>query len=293
MKIGLFGIQFNTNSKTVLNQLVKILIEKKAQLWIHPFFHEFFSDYQKQNQVPAHSLIQSEKLPADLDYLITIGGDGTFLEAVSAINLQNIPLLGINTGRLGFLADVSPGEIPEAIEELYHKQFRIEERSVIQATLYPEQNIGFPFALNDLTVHKRDSSSMIAIQAYIDDVFLTQYWADGLIIATPTGSTAYSMSAGGPIVTPGSHNFIITPIASHNLTVRPLVIPDHHEISLKIESRDSKFLLSLDSRSYVMEEKLEVRVKKAETNVRLVKFNNQHFYKTIRNKLMWGIDKRN
>jgi NAD+ kinase len=134
---------------------------------------------------------------------------------------------------------------------------------------------------------------MIAIQAYIDDVFLTQYWADGLIIATPTGSTAYSMSAGGPIVTPESNNFIITPIASHNLTVRPMVIPNHHEILLKIESRDSKFLLSLDSRSYVMEEKLEVRVKKAETNVSLVKLNNQHFYKTIRNKLMWGIDKRN
>jgi NAD+ kinase len=289
----LFGIQVTENCKIVLNQLVKTLIEKDAQLWIHPFFYELFSAVQKQYKVPAEAIIQSEKIPADLDYLITIGGDGTFLEAVSAINLQNIPLLGVNTGRLGFLADVSPGEIPEAIEALYKNEFRIEERSVLKATLFPEQNITLPFALNDLTVHKRDTSSMIAIQAYIDDVFLTQYWADGLIIATPTGSTAYSMSVGGPIVTPESNNFIITPIASHNLTVRPLVIPNHHEISLKIESRDSKFLLSLDSRSYVMEEKLEVRVKKAETNVSLVKLNNQHFYKTIRNKLMWGIDKRN
>lgn len=293
MKIGLFGIQVTENSKPVLYQLVKTLIEKEAQLWIHPFFHELFLAFQKQSKVPPEAIIQSEKIPADLDYLITIGGDGTFLEAVSAINLQNIPLLGVNTGRLGFLADVSPAEIPEAIDALYNKEFRIEERSVLKATLFPEQNINLPFALNDLTVHKRDTSSMIAIQAYIDDVFLTQYWADGLIIATPTGSTAYSMSAGGPIVTPESNNFIITPIASHNLTVRPLVIPNHHEISLKIESRDSKFLLSLDSRSYVMEEKLEVRVKKAETNVSLVKLNNQHFYKTIRNKLMWGIDKRN
>ena len=293
MKIGLFGIQVTENCKSVLNQLVKTLIEKEAQLWIHPFFYELFSAFQKQYKVPTEAIIQSEKIPAGLDYLITIGGDGTFLEAVSAINLQNIPLLGINTGRLGFLADVSPGEIPEAIEALYKNEFRIEERSVLKATLFPEQNITLPFALNDLTVHKRDTSSMIAIQAYIDDVFLTQYWADGLIIATPTGSTAYSMSAGGPIVTPESNNFIITPIASHNLTVRPLVIPNHHEISLKIESRDSNFLLSLDSRSYVMEEKLEVRVKKAETNVSLVKLNNQHFYKTIRNKLMWGIDKRN
>ncbi|MGD9992475.1 MAG: NAD kinase [Salinivirgaceae bacterium] len=293
MKIGLFGIQVTENCKIVLNQLVKTLIEKDAQLWIHPFFYELFSAVQKQYKVPAEAIIQSEKIPADLDYLITIGGDGTFLEAVSAINLQNIPLLGVNTGRLGFLADVSPGEIPEAIEALYKNEFRIEERSVLKANLFPEQNITLPFALNDLTVHKRDTSSMIAIQAYIDDVFLTQYWADGLIIATPTGSTAYSMSVGGPIVTPESNNFIITPIASHNLTVRPLVIPNHHEISLKIESRDSKFLLSLDSRSYVMEEKLEVRVKKAETNVSLVKLNNQHFYKTIRNKLMWGIDKRN
>jgi NAD+ kinase len=293
VKIGLFGIQVTENCKSVLNQLVKTLIEKDAQLWIHPFFYELFSAIQKQYKVPAEAIIQSEKIPADLNYLITIGGDGTFLEAVSAINLQKIPLLGVNTGRLGFLADVSPGEIPEAIEALYKNEFRIEERSVLKATLLPEQNITFPFALNDLTVHKRDTSSMIAIQAYIDDVFLTQYWADGLIIATPTGSTAYSMSAGGPIVTPESNNFIITPIASHNLTVRPMVIPNHHEILLKIESRDSKFLLSLDSRSYVMEEKLEVRVKKAETNVSLVKLNNQHFYKTIRNKLMWGIDKRN
>jgi NAD+ kinase len=293
VKIGLFGIQVTENCKSVLNQLVKTLIEKDAQLWIHPFFYELFSAIQKQYKIPVEAIIQSEKIPADLNYLITIGGDGTFLEAVSAINLQKIPLLGVNTGRLGFLADVSPGEIPEAIEALYKNEFRIEERSVIKATLFPEQNITFPFALNDLTVHKRDTSSMIAIQAYIDDVFLSQYWADGLIIATPTGSTAYSMSAGGPIVTPDSKNFIITPIASHNLTVRPLVIPDHHEISLKIESRDSKFLLSLDSRSYVMEEKLEVRVKKAETNVSLVKLNNQHFYKTIRNKLMWGVDKRN
>jgi len=280
VKIGLFGIQVTENCKSVLNQLVKTLIEKDAQLWIHPFFYELFSAIQKQYKIPVEAIIQSEKIPADLNYLITIGGDGTFLEAVSAINLQKIPLLGVNTGRLGFLADVSPGEIPEAIEALYKNEFRIEERSVIKATLFPEQNITFPFALNDLTVHKRDTSSMIAIQAYIDDVFLSQYWADGLIIATPTGSTAYSMSAGGPIVTPDSKNFIITPIASHNLTVRPLVIPDHHEISLKIESRDSKFLLSLDSRSYVMEEKLEVRVKKAETNVSLV-------------KLMWGVDKRN
>jgi len=222
-----------------------------------------------------------------------MGGDGTFLETISAINLIQIPLLGINTGRLGFLADISPDDIPQAIDSLVSGNYRLEERMVLKATLQTELGIQLPYALNDLTVHKRDTSSMILIHAFIDDLFLANYWADGLIIATPTGSTAYSMSVGGPIVSPDSQNFIITPIASHNLTVRPLVIPNHHEISLRIESRDSKFLLSLDSRSYVIEESLEVRVKKAETSVKLIKMNNQDFFNTIRTKLMWGIDTRN
>jgi NAD+ kinase len=293
MKIGLFGRKLSESFKPALDLLINELIDRETKIWIHPVFNPYFTKNYLELISQYKIFIHSETIPTDLDYIITIGGDGTFLEAVSAINLQNIPLLGINTGRLGFLADISPNEIPDAIDALYNKHFKIEERSVLKATLSPNQNINLPYALNDLTVHKRDSSSMIVIHAYIDGIFLTQYWADGLIISTPTGSTAYSMSAGGPIMSPESQNFIITPIASHNLTVRPLVVPNHHEISLKIESRDSKFLLSLDSRSYVIEEELEVIVRKASKNVSLIKLNNQNFYTTIRNKLMWGIDKRN
>jgi NAD+ kinase len=194
---------------------------------------------------------------------------------------------------LGFLADISPNEIHSTLLAISNNEFKIEHRAILQASLQPSLDIEFPYAINDLTVHKRDTSSMIVIHVYIDNVFLANYWADGLIIATPSGSTAYSMSVGGPIVSPDSKNLIITPIASHNLTVRPLVIPDNKNISLKIESRDSKFLLSLDSRSYVIEKTLQVQVKIAEKQISLIKLNNHSYYSTLRNKLMWGVDKRN
>jgi NAD+ kinase len=293
VKIGIYGKQLTHEFKPVLNQLFDSLLKHGIKTWIHPNFLAFFQentfDFSKYQSI----FIFEKEMPENLDCLITLGGDGTFLETITAINLKQIPLLGINTGRLGFLADISPVEIPQAIDSLVSGKYRLEERMVLKASLQTDLGISLPYALNELTVHKRDTSSMILIHAYIDDVFLTHYWADGLIIATPTGSTAYSMSVGGPIVSPDSQTFIITPIASHNLTVRPLVIPNHHEISLRIESRDSKFLLSLDSRSYVIEESLEVRVKKAETNVTLIKMDNQNFFHTIRTKLMWGIDKRN
>ncbi len=293
MKIGVYGKKLTDNFNPVIDQLFDSLLRHDIQTWIHPKFSNYFQERLSFFAKYEPILAFNDFFPDDLDCIITIGGDGTFLEAITAINLKQIPLLGINTGRLGFLADISPNEIHQAIESLVKGYYRLEDRMVLQASVQSTLGISLPYALNDLTVHKRDTSSMILIHAYIDDVLLTNYWADGLIIATPTGSTAYSMSAGGPIVSPDSQNFIITPIASHNLTVRPLVIPNHHEISLKIESRDSKFLLSLDSRSYVIEETLEVRVKKAETNVKLIKMNNQNFYNTIRTKLMWGIDKRN
>jgi NAD+ kinase len=293
VKIGIYGKKLTVNSYPVINQLFDSLLLHNIQIWIHPNFRHFFQEKNADFIKYERILITTDNVPEDLDCIITLGGDGTFLEAITAINLKQIPLLGINTGRLGFLADISPAEIPQTIESLVNGNYRLEDRMVLKASVQSTLGISLPYALNDLTVHKRDTSSMILIHAYIDDVLLTNYWADGLIIATPTGSTAYSMSAGGPIVSPDSQNFIITPIASHNLTVRPLVIPNHHEISLKIESRDSKFLLSLDSRSYVIEETLEVRVKRADANVKLIKMHNQNFYNTIRTKLMWGIDKRN
>jgi NAD+ kinase len=293
VKIGLFGKQLHENFKPALQLLVSSMISNRIRFWVHPQLQNYFAAHCSGVEMMDQWLLRSGTMPEDIDFMIAIGGDGTFLEAFASFNLQKIPLLGINTGRLGFLTDISPEEIAHAVQSLISGNYRIEERSVLAVSLNPRTEISLPYALNELTVHKRDTSSMIMVHAYIDGVFLTRYWADGLIVATPTGSTAYSMSVGGPIVTPDSQNLIISPIASHNLTVRPVIIPDHCEVMLKIESRDSKFLLSLDSRSYVFEKTLEVRVKRSEKNVALVKLSNQSFYDTLRNKLMWGIDKRN
>lgn len=293
MKVGIYAKTLSDKILQHLPQLIKALNRVDAQVWLHANFEYNKGRLKNLDSLLNQALIKSDQIPNDLDFLITIGGDGTFLEALSEIKINNTPLLGINTGRLGFLADISPNEIEETIISISKNKYKIKKRSIIEARVDPKQNIKFPYAINDLTVHKRDTSSMIVVHTYIDDVFLANYWADGLIISTPTGSTAYSMSSGGPIVSPDSNNLIITPIASHNLTVRPLVIPDHHKISLKIESRDSKFLLSLDSRSYVIDETLEIKVQKAERKVSLIKLDNYSYYSTLRNKLMWGVDNRN
>lgn len=293
MKIGIYAKSISSNFIAKLNELFNSLHFINAEIWLHPQFKNAVSEYYSLVSFSNTSIINGDEIPQNLDFLITIGGDGTFLEALSAIKLKSIPLLGINTGRLGFLADISPNEIHSTLISISKNEYKIERRAILQAILQPSLDIEFPYAINDLTVHKRDTSSMIVIHVYIDDVFLANYWADGLIIATPSGSTAYSMSVGGPIVSPDSKNLIITPIASHNLTVRPLVIPDNKNISLKIESRDSKFLLSLDSRSYAIEKTLEVQVKLAQIQISLIKLNNHSYYSTLRNKLMWGVDKRN
>lgn len=293
MKVGIYAKTLSKKIHEHLPQLLNSLNKNNAHIWLHPNFEHKQGKIDHIPSLTRQNIIDSESLPNNLDFFITIGGDGTFLEALAEIKLKNIPLLGINTGRLGFLADISPNEIEETINFIANEQFRIENRSIIEVQIDPTQNIQFPYAINDLTVHKRDTSSMIVVHVYIDNDFLANYWADGLIISTPTGSTAYSLSSGGPIVSPNSNNLIITPIASHNLTVRPLVIPDHHKISLKIESRDSKFLLSLDSRSFVIDETLEIQVKKAENQISLIKLNNHSYFSTLRNKLMWGVDNRN
>lgn len=292
MKIGIYGKNNNSNLQETLEQLLLSLNKRSINIWLNKDIATYCEKIitTQKNSIKYKT---SPNIPTDLDFLITIGGDGTFIEGITASKLTDIPTLGVNTGRLGFLADISPEEIDEAIECLCNGNYNIEKRSLLNAELMPDQGISFPYALNEVAVLKRDTSSMIRIQAYIDDYFLTSYWADGLIIATPTGSTAYSMSAGGPIISPESNNFLITPIAPHNLSNRPLVISDTHTISLKIESRDKKFLVSLDSKSYPIEDKLDIKIQKANKHASVVKLKKHNFYKTIRNKLMWGIDKRN
>jgi NAD+ kinase len=212
--------------------------------------------------------------------------------SVFALEL-NIPIVGLNTGRLGFLSAISLDEIEEAIDVLVKNEFEFEERVLLELTSPDNMFEGSRLALNELTLHKKDSSSMITIHAYLGGEFLNSYWADGLIVATPTGSTAYSLSCGGPIIAPGSENFVITPIAPHNLNVRPIVVPDDREIVLHVEGRDDLYLASLDSRNVSIESGVKLRLKRADVRLKLAMLPNSSYLKTIRKKLSWGLDIRN
>lgn len=228
-----------------------------------------------------------------IDLMISIGGDGTFLEAVNYIRNSKVPIMGINSGRLGFLSNVSKTMIGEALTRINEKKYALQNRSLLEIStkdnLFEHEN----YALNELTIHKKDSASMISIRVELDGKYMNTYWADGLIVASPTGSTAYSLSCGGPIVTPGCQVHIITPIAPHNLNVRPVLIPDFKEIKLVAECRSRSLLLTLDSRSRSIKNKYEITVKKAPYTVDIVHFEDYSFIDTIRDKLLWGLDKRN
>lgn len=228
-----------------------------------------------------------------IDMAFSVGGDGTFIKTVSYIRDSGVPILGINTGRLGFLANISRDQIYSTMELIRQKKYVFQERSLLRVEtendLFGEDNV----ALNEVTLHKKDTASMITIHATLDGNYLNSYWADGLIVATPTGSTAYSLSCGGPIITPGCQVHILTPIAPHNLNVRPMVVPDHMPIKLKIEGRERKYLVSLDSSSKNISEGSELLIHKAEFMINVMKFEDNNFLDTIRNKMLWGIDRRN
>jgi NAD+ kinase len=232
-------------------------------------------------------------LKSGFDLMISLGGDGTFLKAVSFIRDSGVPILGINTGRLGFLSNLSKSQIAQTLQRFNDGQYEFQKRSLLRVhtdnDLFADEN----FALNELTLQKKDTSSMIKVQAYLGDKFLNTYWADGLIVATPTGSTAYSLSCGGPIITPGCQVHILTPIAPHNLNVRPVVVPDHMPISLQVEGRDRTYLLSLDGHSQHIKQGEKVIITKAEFMINVVKFEDNNFLDTIRNKMFWGSDTRN
>jgi NAD+ kinase len=232
-------------------------------------------------------------LKKGVDLALSVGGDGTFIQTVKFIRDSNVPILGINTGRLGFLANISTDQMLQALESVKKKEFVYQERSLLRVEMdhnpYGEDN----FALNEITIHKKDTASMITVHASLDDRYLNSYWADGLIVSTPTGSTAYNLSCGGPIVTPGCQVHMLTPIAPHNLNVRPMVVPDHFDISLSVEGRERRFLMSLDGIPHSIRQGEIIKVKKAEFFVKVIKFEDNNFLDTIRNKMMWGLDKRN
>ncbi|MCF8373267.1 MAG: NAD kinase [Bacteroidales bacterium] len=294
MKIAIYGRNYSPSFHSYIESLFQILRSHEIEIMIYEPFWKFINKSTKKIDFPGTILFnQPHEIIGPVDFFISIGGDGTFLETIPFVKNLGIPIVGINSGRMGFLADIAKEELSSALENIIQKKFKIEERVVISLEtpnkMFGENN----FALNELTIHKKDSASMITIHAYINDEYLNSYWADGIIISTPTGSTAYSLSVGGPIVLPHSENFIITPIAPHNLTVRPIVIPDKHEIRFEVEGRSKSFLASLDHRSESFDSSLKLIVRRANFTVKIIKLENQSFFSTLRNKLMWGLDKRN
>ena len=225
--------------------------------------------------------------------LFSIGGDGTILDTVPYVRDSGIPILGFNLGRLGFLSSVPKNEIEQALENVFKGDYYLNKRALLQ--LDQPQNIfgDLNFALNDLTIYRNNTTSLIVVHVYVDDKFLNSYWGDGLIVSTPTGSTAYSLSVGGPIISPGSQNFVIAPIASHNLTVRPIVIQDSSVIKIKIEGREDKYLMTMDSRHSTINKEDELLIRRCDFEVNLVELKNKDFFSTIRDKLLWGVDTRN
>lgn len=288
MKIGVFGNDYQSDKLSQIQRLFNKLNALGAEIFVKREFYDFLT-----GKLAYEPLINGvlEGADFDLDLALSVGGDGTFLRTAEQINNQGIPVLGINTGRLGFLADVGGDQIEETLDELFHRKYQIEERMLLELQT-PESVFQNNNALNEIAVLKRDTSSMITIHTYLNDDYLTSYQADGLIIATPTGSTAYSMSVNGPIILPQCDNIVLTPVAPHSLNVRPLVIPSSYRLTLNVESRTQTFLVSLDGRSEVLRVGMRLDIRKAPFAMRVVKRCNQTFYQILREKLMWGVDRR-
>ena len=294
MKVAIYGQYYQNSTEPIIRDIFVFFNENKVEMIIEAEFLKLL--YDKQIVKKEYKTFQSYKeLDSSFDIMISIGGDGTILRAATLVRDSGIPILGINAGRLGFLAMVQKDEIAQFLQFVIEKKYTISERSLISLSSSPEiseiENINF--AMNEISVSRKDTTSMITIETYLDGEFLNSYWADGLIIATPTGSTGYSMSCGGPILTPNVASFVITPIAPHNLNARPLVIPDNTEIRLKISGREEQYLVSLDSRIASVKNESILTIKKTPFKIKMVEIQEETFFKTLRNKLLWGEDKRN
>ena len=289
MKIGIFGSDCHIDKLSLIKRLFEKLNDLGGEVYIQQDFFTFLTSVLKYEPVIA-GVLQGE--PFDLDIALSVGGDGTFLRTAAHINKHAIPILGINTGRLGFLADIGSEHLEKTLDALFEQKYTIAERMLL--TLHTSDHVfqGNNCALNEVAILKRDIASMITIHAYLNDRFLTSYRADGLIIATPTGSTAYSMSLNGPIILPESDNIVLTPVAPHSLNVRPLVIPGSHHITIRVESQTPSFLVTLDGRSEVLSIDTQLSIFKAEHTTRVIQRLDHTFYQTLRDKLMWGVDKR-
>ena len=289
LTFAIFGNEYQTRKSTAAQKLLSILSERKAVVHIERRFCRFLSDVQQLAVEGCHVF---DTLDFDVDYVISMGGDGTFLKAASLVGPRCGPIVGINTGRLGYLADVSPTEMEKAIGMIYKGNFIVERHAVIEVEAEGAALGNCRFALNDIAVLKQDNASMITIHARIDGENLVTYLADGLIVSTPTGSTAYSLSNGGPIIMPQTDVLCLTPVAPHSLNIRPIVVPATAEISLDIESRSHKFLVAIDGRSEKLPETARLHIRKADYEVNIVKRRHHKYIATLREKMMWGADTR-
>ena len=291
MKIAILGKPFSEQIAPFIQKLFDELLRRNTDILLVEHFQLYLQNtLQIPNDLPTFK--RGDDLTG-VDVVLSIGGDGTLLDTVTYVGAQQIPILGINTGRLGFLATISYDSINVALDALYKGHYTLDDRALIRVDSDQEVFDGINFGLNEFSVLKRDSSSMIAVHTYIDGEYLNSYWADGLVVATPTGSTGYSLSAGGPLVLPQTNNFVISPVCPHNLNVRPMIVSDRSVISFEVEGRSSGYLASLDSRSTAVDMHVQLAVRRENFAARLVKLHHVNFLSTLRSKLNWGLDKRN
>jgi NAD+ kinase len=294
MKIAIYGQYYHNNTQESIETLLDVLSHKKVSVFVE---NDFFNIIKHESKQPSKldDFETFKVLDDSYTLLISIGGDGTILRAITYVRNLSIPIVGINTGRLGFLATIQTNQIESAIDDIINGNYKISERTLLSVETKPvnkdltETN----FALNEIAISRKNTTSMITVETHLNNEYLTSYWADGLIISTPTGSTGYSLSCGGPVITPDADNFVLTPIAPHNLNARPLVIPDDTEIQLKVDGREEHYLISLDSRIATLHNSTVVTIKKADFEIKMVELLQESFIDTLRKKLLWGEDKRN
>ena len=292
MKIAIYGKKVTKNTLSYFKEVFKIAEEYSWSITLELELKKSLErKFSMRNDYEAYSSYID--LTHGVDLMVSLGGDGSFMKAVDYIRDSGVPIIGINTGRLGFLSNNPKEFLQKALERILKKDYTFQKRSLIKVTTENNQFGTDNYALNELTIHKKDSASMITVHTFLDENFLNSYWSDGLIVSTPTGSTAYNLSCGGPIITPGCQVHILTPIAPHNLNVRPVVVPDHLPIQLSVEGRGRSFLLSLDGVSKSIKQGEKIIIQKAEFMINVIKFADNTFLDTIRNKMFWGVDKRN
>ncbi|GAA4297077.1 NAD kinase [Aestuariibaculum suncheonense] len=294
MKVAVFGRFYNETTTTSVERLFAYLLEKDADAYIETEFFNLIKE--KSPHIDEYQSFKTfDKLDKSFDFLVSIGGDGTILRAIIFVKDMDIPIIGINTGRLGFLATIQVDQIESAIQNIIDGKYRISERSLLSVETSPENKeiSALNFALNEVAISRKNTTSMITVETHLDGEYLTSYWSDGLIISTPTGSTGYSLSCGGPVITPSTNSFVLAPIAPHNLSARPLIIPDSTEIQLKVAGREDSHLISLDSRIATLENGTIIKIKKADFTIKMIDLLNESFLTTLRKKLLWGEDKRN